>query len=130
MKVKNYSNPNQLIRIEVHPKTPNHFFEYREEATTLLGLFQILPAGWSTGLRHGLSDEYVYKFYNNNVIIEDKQLYLKPRVILRYPDNIKSSYYFDTYNEAKEFVLNRLAGEIKDLDKYITDYSTLSDYDE
>lgn len=89
-------NLDKLVKVVVSNITPSTWYSYRKGRKFLGIIFE---------------NEGVYGFLNGfigleapeNHIIKDCTIYKKPSVCLHYQADHSKTYYFDTYQEAKNF---------------------------
>lgn len=90
-------NLDKLIAIEITDLAKSERYVYKEEKR----LFGFLLRKAGVYKTHNFLADFIN--VQNQYVLKDKVIYVKPKIILTYQDNISKIYLFDTYKEAENF---------------------------
>jgi hypothetical protein len=90
-------NLDKLVKVECNDFYISRRYDYQNEIK-FLGI---------TISKEGIYDNLYHKYLGFDppqyYTLKDKEIYNNPEVILHYQGNYSKTYYFDSYNEAKNF---------------------------
>lgn len=90
-------NLDKLIKVKCYDFFISRYYCYRKEKKLLWFITQ------KEGIYTSWLDEYYGFKVPENHILKNETVYEIPEVVLTYNDNITKRYYFNTFEEAKQF---------------------------